>query len=189
MVDQNGGNHVGAGYISATSTGLAIDVPGSVGSAVTIQSGGAGYVNNDVFYFGTGGVGHVVANASGVVTAIAIEHYPYVLSGSVPGNPLSTTTWPLGAGSGLTLNVTAWAGTGHLLSLQPSALGDVLVGGTSALSLSATTGFLDPPTTAGIPTGAPGSGLANCAIDTTNGYLNCYFGGSWHKIQFAAGAG
>lgn len=58
----------------------------------------------------------------------------------------------------------------------------------SALPLSATSGFEQPPFTAGIPTGAP-TGNTNCAIDTTNGYLNCYYGGAWHKIAFSAGPG
>jgi hypothetical protein len=58
----------------------------------------------------------------------------------------------------------------------------------TGLSLSATAGFVQLPFTAGIPTGAP-SGNTNCAVDTTNGYLNCYYGAAWHKIAFAAGAG
>lgn len=70
--------------------------------------------------------------------------------------------------------------------------GDFQVAGGAAIATSATYGFLGLPVSAGIPTGAPtyaGSGVANCEVDSTNGYLNCYYASAWHKIAFAAGAG
>jgi len=59
---------------------------------------------------------------------------------------------------------------------------------TTNLSLSTTSGFIQLPYQNGVPTGAP-SGNTNCAIDISNGYLNCYYGSAWHKIAFSAGAG
>ncbi len=58
----------------------------------------------------------------------------------------------------------------------------------TALPLSATDGFVSLPFTAGIPTGAPTTN-DSCAIDITNGYINCYYSGTWHKIAFTNGAG
>ena len=69
---------------------------------------------------------------------------------------------------------------------------DLLTGNATALGLAATAGYFGFPTAAGITTGVPtfaGTGSANCVVDTTNGYLNCYYGAAWHKIAFAAGAG
>jgi hypothetical protein len=66
--------------------------------------------------------------------------------------------------------------------------GSVSLNAGSVLSLSATNGFVALPFTAGVPTGAPTLNTA-CAIDTTNGYLNCYYGGAWHKVAFSSGAG
>ena len=68
------------------------------------------------------------------------------------------------------------------------ANGNISLGTGSAVTTSSNTGFLNIPSTAGSPTGTPGQ-TTNCAIDTTNGYLNCYYGAAWHKIAFAAGAG
>ena len=70
--------------------------------------------------------------------------------------------------------------------------GDVMANSGAALATNATTGFFGLPTQAGIASGTPtntNAGNALCVVDTTNGYLNCYYGGSWHKILFLAGAG
>lgn len=58
----------------------------------------------------------------------------------------------------------------------------------SALSTSATAGFVGLPFTSGAPTGAPLL-QTNCAINTSSGTLNCYWSGAWHHIAFSSGAG
>lgn len=72
-------------------------------------------------------------------------------------------------------------------SLSTLFTGGVNINAVTGLSLTATAGFVALPFTAGIPTGAPTLNT-NCAIDTTNGYLNCYYGAAWHSIAFASGA-
>jgi hypothetical protein len=55
--------------------------------------------------------------------------------------------------------------------------------GTSALATNATAGFLGHPSSAGAPTGIPGSvptGQVPCEVDTSNGRVYFYYGGAWH---------
>ena len=80
------------------------------------------------------------------------------------------------------------ASFGILTAASLNSTGNTSLNAASALSLTATTGFVALPYTSGVPTGVP-TQSNNCAIDTTNGYLNCYWSGAWHKIAFAAGAG
>jgi hypothetical protein len=103
------------------------------------------------------------------------------LIGSSTGNAVTLT--PVAGDSNISINYTAIGTGSHNFN------NSVNINGTTAISLSATTGFVNFPATNGIPTGTPATNLNSCAIDITNGYLNCYYGGAWHKIAFAAGAG
>jgi hypothetical protein len=59
--------------------------------------------------------------------------------------------------------------------------GNVVAGGSVALSTTATDGFLYVPTCAGTPTGTPTAitGMAPIVVNTTNNKLYFYSGGSW----------
>lgn len=89
-------------------------------------------------------------------------------SGSTPGR-WSFLTTPSGS-------------TSPVERLRISANGNVVVGNSSsALSTSATSGFLYVPTCAGTPTGSPTAvtGAAPIVIDTTNNKLYFRSGGAW----------
>lgn len=62
-----------------------------------------------------------------------------------------------------------------------------------ALAVGVATGFTHPFIAInGTPTGNPTftTGYpAACAINQVGGYLDCYWGGAWHKIAFSGGAG
>lgn len=126
-VDGVGAVQIGTGYLTPGLTGLAVDVKGIVGTGTpTIANGGSGYAVNDVIYDAWGGVYTVTAGSGGVVTGIAVyadangnQRRPIYPDGTPPANPVVTTTWAAGSGSGLTLNL-AWNTTAKALSLQPS---------------------------------------------------------------------
>ncbi len=65
--------------------------------------------------------------------------------------------------------------------LKFDADGNVAVG-TAALATNATDGFFNVTTSAGLPSGTPTAftGRAPIHIDTTNGRIYTYYGGSWH---------
>jgi hypothetical protein len=65
---------------------------------------------------------------------------------------------------------------------------DVQIGVDGALATGATVGFLDMPSCAGAPTGAPGSvrtGKVACILDTTNFKFWARFGATWKGVVLA----
>jgi hypothetical protein len=112
--------------LTASSAGVALDVPGKMASAVAVASGGGGgagsAVNNyfvgDLIQDAYGGQYEVTAinPATGAVTTLSVLVYPGTV-GATPANPLATFG---GSGIGLTLTVT-WPAAGRKLSLNPTA--------------------------------------------------------------------
>ena len=152
----------------------------------------------------------VVGGINGSPSAFSINT---ILNVNNPINSLGSANFMAIGGSATTVDPTLTAsgsdsvvnlglvckGACSIVSAAPISVGNngtginILQGGVSlnavsALSLGANAGFVALPNMAGIPTGAP-SLSTNCAIDTTNGYLNCYYAGAWHKIAFSNGAG
>ncbi len=105
-----------------------------------------------------------------------------LINGNVILSADSGATASIGSGSSFT-NINVGNTTAAV-----NAFGQVNLNTSSALGLTASTGFVGLPYTAGIPSGAPAASM-NCAIDTSNAYLNCYWAGGWHKIAFSGGAG
>ena len=122
----------GPAQIAGTSTGLTIDTNVAVATAIAVSSGGSGYVNGEVFYFGNGGIGKVVAQTAGVVTSVSLYREPFDTSGTPPATLAVTSSWqPFGSGAlsgtGLVLSVT-WNTTATTLKLQPTAGGTIQTG-------------------------------------------------------------
>lgn len=68
--------------------------------------------------------------------------------------------------------------------------GDVMIG-VMAPATNATSGFMYVPSPAGEPTGTPANAAAGTAvvIDSTNGFLDAYYGSAWHNVAFSPGTG
>ena len=131
----------------------------------------------------TGNSNLEIGNGACVPTATASNQLSFINAIYGAGNSGTGATLSTGC---LGFYTTACTGASVLVAT------DLLTGNATALGLAATAGYFGFPTAAGITTGVPtfaGTGSANCVVDTTNGYLNCYYGAAWHKIAFAAGAG
>lgn len=122
LVDASGNVMVGTGLIKPLSTGISIDVTGSVGTAVALNAAGTGYVAGEWIYFATGGAAKInTIGAGGSITSLsALFRAPYVESGAVPCTTgCATTAQPGSNGSGATVDIT-WATTRNQLDLNPS---------------------------------------------------------------------
>jgi hypothetical protein len=173
----------GGARIVPSSSGLTIDVTGSVASAVSISpSGGGGggegsstsnYYVGDVVFDSAGGQELVTAvnPTTGAVTAISVLVYPSTQT-TVPSNPLSTTG---GSGAGLQLSAT-WPSQS---SIQIGATVNTIFGTGSTYSTTASGPFPVIPSSAGSPTGVAPSGALE--LDTTDQRLCVSLGGgAWH---------
>lgn len=120
-VDGSGTAQIGTGLISSNSSGLVVDIKGSVGTGIAVSSGGTLYNVGDVVIDAYGGVYKITAAPAGIVSTLSIIQAPFFNSGTTPSNPidatLNTSVNPLG--SGLTINIT-WSTTRTTLSLNPS---------------------------------------------------------------------
>lgn len=199
-VDGSGNIQTGTCYLNNGSNGADLDCSGSIGTAVSLVSGGSSWPTNASSYYATDSNGGVykVTLSGGAVTALSIYRAP-VSKGSTPSNPVTLTPDAQAAAwgaTGLTANIT-WAARA-LLRLNPSG-GDILFGsGTQFSGLGATAGFIHLPYTngtsgsGGIPTGTPAntSGPA-CVWNDVTFVLDCYSpsAGAWKHISFSAGAG
>lgn len=134
-IDNNGVGQFGTGYITPTSSGLSIDVNGSVGPAEAstisggnlVSGGTSGFAVNDTFRDIYGGVYYASSVSGGVVTQLTVYRSPYV-NGATPGNfNLTPGNESLGTGT-VTINVT-WTAR-NTLTLNPNA-GGVVVGAAS----------------------------------------------------------
>ena len=182
-VNGTGAVQIGSSSISASPSGLLIDAPGRIASAVTIQNGGgggAGTANNnyyvgDLIYDPLGGQELVSAvnPQTGAVTAISVLVPPYTL-GTPPANPLSTTG---GSGVGLKLNAT-WP---SVSILQIGATANTILGTGQSYASTATGPFPILPTSAGMPTGSAPIGAIE--VDTAEQKVCVSLGsGTWHCI-------
>lgn len=127
-VDGAGVTQIGVGLLSPTGTGMSVDASGTIATAVAVSAGGTGYASNDIIYFSNGGIAKVTGVSGGIVSALTVINYPVLAAvGSIPSNPVATTTWALSSGTGLTVNIT-WDSTRTTLALNPGG-GPVTVGG------------------------------------------------------------
>lgn len=123
-VTGDGVTQIGTGILEAISTGIRLGAPGAIGTAVGLQSGGSNYAVDEVFYFGpnNSGIGYVTAGSGGVVTTFTILQMPVSDdAGSLPSNPVATTSWryPDSGGTGLTVNIT-WSTTRNGVTIAAS---------------------------------------------------------------------
>lgn len=159
-VDGSGVTQIGAGVLSPISTGLSIDAKGVIATAVSVAAGGSGYHIGDMLRFGNGGLASITTVSGTTVTSLTVITYPFQVNAAAePSNPVATTTWSRGTGSGLTVNIT-WDATRTTLSLNPTG-GAVTAGG----SVKATGGIaafgVSPPSSRPSITGSRGSATAS----------------------------
>jgi len=164
---------IGNWSLSLSSGSLVLNGTNKQTSAISVHSGGggSGWAVGDKFTWGATGVGKVTTVSSGAATAVS-QLVPD--SEASPGTSAVATT---------ATNNTVYhtGGTGLTIDTTVVGPGNFNLGGASALSTSATSGFLQIATTAGTPTGTVGAaGAAAVVIDTTNKKL-CYStgGGTW----------
>lgn len=157
----NGFNVDGAGTISQgscnskwSSTGVALDCNGAVGTSAAIATAGTGYTvgTSTVPVTYSGGVWLVTVNGSGVPTAITQLVAPTNPNGTTPSNPVTPTNVnPQEAGTGLTLNIT-WNTTAKTVSIGPTNATAVNIGNaTSTTTVNGPAVFAD-----GIDSALPG---------------------------------
>ena len=126
-VDGVGAVQIGTAYLTPSTTGVTIDVNGIVGTGTpTVAAGGTGYAVNDLLFNAWGGVYRVATVSAGAVATVSVyadsqghARQPYYPARSAPANPVATTTWTVGTGSGCTLTL-AWNTTASTLAIQPS---------------------------------------------------------------------
>src|SRR6185312_6315769 len=162
---------IGNWSLALSSGSLQISSANKQTATITLHtgSGGSGWAVGDKFTYGATGVGKVsTTNGGGVVTGVT-QLVPDSEASPCTSNCATTAT-----------NNTVYRTGGSGLAIDTTAVGpgNFNLGGASALSTSATSGFLQIATVAGAPTGTVGSaGAAAVVIDTTNKKL-CYSTGS-----------
>jgi hypothetical protein len=174
-LDGAGTLQLGTAYLTPSSSGIAIDAKGAVGTAAAIASGGTGYGGGasgpDLAFDAFGGV-YNLTSVAGVVTAVTVVTVPYYPSTTTPANPVATTAQAASGGTGLTLNLT-WNTTANALSLQPSG-GATTIGGTLAVTGA---------TTLGTGTGIVGTATGSITVGTSNTNQLKLGNGSGNQIQ------
>lgn len=119
-VDGSGNTQIGAGVVAPIGTGMSIDASGVIATAAAVSAAGTGYHIGDLIMFDNGGMASVTTVSGTGVTTLTIINYPVEINAAAePSNPVATTTWSRGTGTGLTLNLT-WDASRTTLSLQPS---------------------------------------------------------------------
>ena len=81
----------------------------------------------------------------------------------------------------LVFSTTADGASSPTERMRITSAGNVVAGGSAALTTTAANGFLYVPTCAGLPTGTPTTitGMAPIVVDTTNNKLYFYSSGAW----------
>jgi hypothetical protein len=123
LVGADGTTQVGMGLVKPISTGLSVDVTGSIGTGTpTVAAGGSGWGGGDLMRDAYNGV-YAVATVSGsAIATVSVLVQPSIPSGATPGNPVAVTCFGVSDGTGATLNLT-WDSTQRSLSIQPTAAG------------------------------------------------------------------
>jgi hypothetical protein len=91
IVGPTGNTSIANALISATSSGISIDIPDQIVTSAAISAAGSGCTVADLLYFGTQGIATVTSiGGSGNVTGISLS-VPDT-SSSPPANPVTTTS-------------------------------------------------------------------------------------------------
>lgn len=160
------GETLSGGSLSVTVPGTARDgiiLTGTNGPAYTLTDG------SHPFYIG-------LATTGGYYTAQTAAGD----TGILVGNPGSSSN---------ALHISTLSSQNDTLAIM--ANGDVQIGDGTAISTSATGGFLALETMNGTPSGTPANhatGFAQCVVDYTDGKLECYYNGGWNHLSFASGS-
>jgi hypothetical protein len=90
-------------------------------TAASVAAGGTGYAVNDTITLGPLGIHatlRVTAVSSGVITAVAVQNDPQVLTAFLPANPVAQVL-SSGGGAGSSFNLT-WASLGNFIKVDMS---------------------------------------------------------------------
>ncbi len=166
-VGGTGNVSIGGASLAFSPSGLTLNVPNtSVSGNPIVAAGGTDFYTGDILLGSAGGQYLVMAVSGTSVTAVSTL-VPDVFT-SCPSS----------------ITVTGGSGYGARLTPACTGIGDVFLGGSTALATSATRGFVHINTSAGKPTGTPAnSGGAAFIYDTTDNQL-CVYNGGWKCASF-----
>jgi hypothetical protein len=202
------GSTVGAGIVgyagftfqsvSTDRFGLVINATAAVGMSggnVFFSIYDSGASADIIRFYGSGGIGSGATAGGSAIDIVQPTQVFAALSGASQFNAvhIGAPTVSCGTGSNLdfsivlALDAPAAAGTNVTITTGTASLtaaGSVVVSSGTALSTSATNGFLYIPTCAGTPTGTPEAWPAAVPLvyDTTSMALYVYTGGSWITV-------
>ncbi|MDE3023000.1 MAG: hypothetical protein KGI54_14270 [Pseudomonadota bacterium] len=185
VVDGSGNISNGPASIGWSSSGEAINASGQVSNGISVTNGGAGFVNGEQVQVLNGL--YTATVSSGAITALT----PIVPATTIGAGPTSAQQiyGDGGAASGATATLT-WAGA-NTLNLQSTSGGDTLIGATSAIATSATSGFAGLPWMVGAPSGTPSNGALSglTVLNSSSKNLDIYVPGTgWYHVALTAGA-
>jgi hypothetical protein len=169
-VGPSGSIATGPFLLSSASTAVSLDTPGNLLTGISGVTAGTDYkAGDEVYDAATGSVVTInTVNGSGTPATWTITRAGGT-SGAAPSNPMA-----FAGGTGINLAFTATWTQVSTLQLQPSG-GNTVVGTGSALSTSATSGFLQIATMAGSPSGNCGGAAGKaCLVVDTSGKKICY---------------
>lgn len=176
LAETTGGRNVAVGYSS-----MQISSGGANNTAIGYESGGNVTTGDGNTFLG-------YKSGDGITTGGFNIHVGYQGSGGTgittgSNNVLIGSNFS-GLSTSLASNIILADGTGTQ-GFRKDANDNVILGQESALSTTATDGFVHIPTCAGTPTGTPTTitGSLPMVIDSTNNKMYIYSGGSWVALN------